>query len=152
MSKERILEDTQALIDFGWRNVAEDFLLAGGVLKRGDTVEGVGLAEAVMMGELGLKSLNVMATRASKLDADATKTLGNIFGDGIDEFDKLEAVSRRIAHHAGRNALSNVGSEFLRTNYRFRHSQTLASRDAVRWQAAKLGIGMFDMTRIRIVR
>ena len=152
MSKERILQDTQSLIDFGWRDVAEDFLLAEGVLERGDTVEGVGLAEAVMMGELSVKSLNVMATRASKLDAEATKSLGNIFGYEINEFDKLEAVSRRLAHHAGRNALSNVGSEFLRTNYRFRHSQALAGRDAVRWQAAKLGINMFDMTRIRIVR
>ena len=152
MSKERILEDTQALIDFGWRDAAEEFLLVEGVLERGNTVEGVGLADAVMAGRLSVKSLSRMASTANALDAEASKALGNIFGDGLNEIDKLEAVSRRLAHHAGRNALSNVGSEFLRTNYRFRHRHKLVGSEAAQWQASKLGIDVIDMTRIRIVR
>ena len=151
MEIQRILTDSVELAEIGWRAVAEDIHAFGGTIVKGDTVEGIGLIDAVLDGTLSTAQLKEHKGRTRHLDGEATKLLGDFNIEGIDVLDRLEGLTRKVAFLASKHACETVGSSHLRSNYIANAHTQIGSAEIDR-QAMMLGIDKRDITRIRILR
>lgn len=151
MEIQRILTDSAELAELGWHDVAEDIRAFGGTIVKGDTVEGIGLIDAVLDGTMSTAQLKEHKGRTRHLDGEATKLLGDFNCEGIIELDRVEGLARRVAFLACKHAYETVGSSHLRSNY-IANAQTQTVSAELDRQAMMLGIDKRDITRIRILR
>lgn len=120
MEMERILNDSEVLIRQGWIEAASQILTDGRNLKDETVVHGEYLSRLVIERNLEVSELRKGVVWANAHDREAVQLLRNISDQDLAYADKLEVAARRLAHHSGRVALSNVGSNSRRAVYNVR--------------------------------
>ncbi|MCA9344913.1 hypothetical protein KC946_03690 [Candidatus Saccharibacteria bacterium] len=117
---ERILDDSEVLIRQGWIEAASQILTDGRNLKDEAVIHGEYLSRLVINSDLEVSDLRQGVAWANAYDREAVQLLGNISDQDLAYGDMLEASARRLAHHSGRVALSNVGSNSRRAVFNVR--------------------------------
>jgi hypothetical protein len=120
MDEERQLIDSMALVPT-WHEATQEMLANGWVLTDQEEHYGNWLLELVLTDRVSVSDLRGGVVWANALDKEVMERSGGDIA-ALDGRDRLEAVARRIAHHAGRYALDQVKSRRKRNIARVTYS------------------------------
>lgn len=119
MENGRILNDSG--LDVKWVEAAKDMLTFGWALSDQAEHYSQTLISSVLCGNIGVEELRGGVAWVNALDHETVESGFNIEALGTE--DRIEALSRRIAHNSGRLALKQVGSSRKRLTAEVRNKR-----------------------------
>lgn len=106
MENERILNESG--INSKWTEAAREMLAFDCGLREQTEYYSQRLISSVINGHISIEELRAGVAWANALDREIVERCDDI--ESLGSEDRIEAFSRRIAHHSGRIALKQVGS------------------------------------------
>lgn len=149
----RKIQDTEVLVKQGWHDAAKDLIAWEWSLASEAELHGKVLSDGVVAGQLSVEDLRGGVVWANAHDREATMVLGACAADAIHVDDQIEATARRLAHHSGKWALQQTGTEIRRLGYQARNRQAqlqLSQQKLGRFMLEGKDLGL-DSSRIRII-
>lgn len=123
MEVERRINDTDELAKLGWRDLAIDILANTWDFGEISELESRVIADKIVAGRITSAELRQGVAWACAHDAESSLVLQGVDQSQIHHLDLIESSARRLAHHAGRQALELVGSRRKLSTYSARRFQ-----------------------------